>query len=152
MTCFEIGPPLWRGERSVFLCRRYVCCTVVSARVYTSCHGVPVTMDSVHPSFCPVNCCWPFPALSFLASGPVGTHSHIIVLSRLVRILKEGLRSEEGSGYYWSLRPLLALDRSVYCSVFISCHRNVFTYQRPPLLVPLFRISAVMSQHEGFFF
>jgi hypothetical protein len=34
---------------SVFLRRRYVCCTVISARVYPRCHGVQVTMDSVHP-------------------------------------------------------------------------------------------------------
>jgi hypothetical protein len=32
-------------EGSVFLCRRYVCCTVV----YPRCHGVQITMDSVHP-------------------------------------------------------------------------------------------------------
>jgi hypothetical protein len=36
-------------EGSVFLCRRYVCCTVVSARLYPRCHGVQVNMDSVHP-------------------------------------------------------------------------------------------------------
>jgi hypothetical protein len=45
----------WNGasssakEGSVFLCRRCVSCTVVSARVYPRCHGVQVTMDSVHP-------------------------------------------------------------------------------------------------------
>jgi hypothetical protein len=32
-------------EGSVFLCRRYICCTIVSARVYPRCHGV----DFVHP-------------------------------------------------------------------------------------------------------
>jgi hypothetical protein len=37
------------NEGSGFLCRRYVCCTVVSARVYPRCHGVQATMDSVHP-------------------------------------------------------------------------------------------------------
>jgi hypothetical protein len=36
-------------EGSVFLCRRYVCCTVVSARVYPRCHGIQVTVNSVHP-------------------------------------------------------------------------------------------------------
>jgi hypothetical protein len=36
-------------EGSVFLCRSYVCCTAVSARVYPRCHGVQVTTDSVHP-------------------------------------------------------------------------------------------------------
>jgi hypothetical protein len=46
--CFEIGPPLRRGEISVFQCRSYVCCTVFSARVYSGCHGVQVTMDFVH--------------------------------------------------------------------------------------------------------
>jgi hypothetical protein len=28
---------------------RYVCCAVVSARVYPRCHDVHVTMDSVNP-------------------------------------------------------------------------------------------------------
>jgi hypothetical protein len=41
-------------EGSVFLCRRYVCCTVVSARVYLRSHGVQITMDSVHPL--PLHC------------------------------------------------------------------------------------------------
>jgi hypothetical protein len=36
-------------EVSVFLCKRYVCCIVVSAQVYPRCHGVQVTMNSVHP-------------------------------------------------------------------------------------------------------
>jgi hypothetical protein len=36
-------------EGSIFLCRRYVCCTVVSGRVYTPCQGVQVTTDSLHP-------------------------------------------------------------------------------------------------------
>jgi hypothetical protein len=36
-------------EGSVFLCRHYICCTIVSAWVYTCCHGVQVTMDYVHP-------------------------------------------------------------------------------------------------------
>jgi hypothetical protein len=44
----------WNGifistkEGSVFRRRRYVCCTVVSARVYSRSHGVQVTMESVH--------------------------------------------------------------------------------------------------------
>jgi hypothetical protein len=37
-TCLEMGPPLQRGEGSVFLCRRYVCFALVSARVYPHCH------------------------------------------------------------------------------------------------------------------
>jgi hypothetical protein len=41
-----------RGEGSVFLCRRYVCCTV----------GYPFR----------VTCCWPSPALSFLLPSPAG--------------------------------------------------------------------------------
>jgi hypothetical protein len=36
-------------EGSIFLYRRYVCCTVVSARVYPRCHGVQLIIDSVHP-------------------------------------------------------------------------------------------------------
>jgi hypothetical protein len=42
-TCFEIGVS-YSTEGSVFLCRRYVCCTVV----YPRCHGVQVTVDSAH--------------------------------------------------------------------------------------------------------
>jgi hypothetical protein len=42
--------------------------------------------DDVQSS--PVNCCWPSPAQSFLVSGPVGTHDHIFVLSRLLHIFK----------------------------------------------------------------
>jgi hypothetical protein len=35
-------------EGSVFICRCYICYTVVSARVYPRCHGFQVNMDSVH--------------------------------------------------------------------------------------------------------
>jgi hypothetical protein len=49
-TDFEIGACSAMRELSIFLHRRYVCCTVVSARVYPHCHGVQVTMGSVHPS------------------------------------------------------------------------------------------------------
>jgi hypothetical protein len=43
-------------EGSVFLYRLYVCCSVVSARVYVyaCCHGVQVSMDYVHPL--PLHC------------------------------------------------------------------------------------------------
>jgi hypothetical protein len=37
------------SEGTVFQPRRYVCCTVVSARVYPRCHGVQVLIDTVHP-------------------------------------------------------------------------------------------------------
>jgi hypothetical protein len=36
-------------EVSVFPCRRYACCTVVSGRVYPRCHCVQVTIASVYP-------------------------------------------------------------------------------------------------------
>jgi hypothetical protein len=45
--------------------------------------------------FSPANCSWPSPAQSLLASGPVGTHNHIFVLSRLLRVLKWGLLFDE---------------------------------------------------------
>jgi hypothetical protein len=45
---WEMGPPLRRGEGSVFQWRRYVCCTLVSARVYPRCHSVQVPMGTVH--------------------------------------------------------------------------------------------------------
>jgi hypothetical protein len=41
--------PLRRGEVPVSLWRRYVCCTVVLARVYPRCHSVQVPMGTVHP-------------------------------------------------------------------------------------------------------
>jgi hypothetical protein len=34
---------------SIFPCRCYVCCAVVSARVYTRCHSVQDTINSVNP-------------------------------------------------------------------------------------------------------
>jgi hypothetical protein len=47
-----MGPPLARGEGSVFQWRRYVCCTIVT-------------------EFCLVNCWWSSPAQLFLVSRPV---------------------------------------------------------------------------------
>jgi hypothetical protein len=41
-------------ERSAFLFRHYVCCAIVSARVYLSCHGLQVTGDSVHTCHCTI--------------------------------------------------------------------------------------------------
>jgi hypothetical protein len=35
-------------ERSMFLCVRYTCCAVASARVCPRCHGVQIAIDSVH--------------------------------------------------------------------------------------------------------
>jgi hypothetical protein len=49
MYVFRNGASSSTKEGSVFLCRRYVCCTVVSARVYPRRHGVQVTVDCVHP-------------------------------------------------------------------------------------------------------
>jgi hypothetical protein len=49
---FRNGASSSTKEVSMFLCRRYVCCTVVLARVYLRCHGVQVTMDSVHLCHC----------------------------------------------------------------------------------------------------
>jgi hypothetical protein len=46
MYVFRYGVSSSTKEGSVFLCRHYVCCTVASARVYSRCHGVKVTMDS----------------------------------------------------------------------------------------------------------
>jgi hypothetical protein len=43
MCVFGSGASSSTREGSVFLCRRYVCCTVVSVRVYPRCHGVQVT-------------------------------------------------------------------------------------------------------------
>jgi hypothetical protein len=47
---FRNGASSSTKEESVFQCRRYVCCTVVSAPVYTRCHGVHITIDTVRPS------------------------------------------------------------------------------------------------------
>jgi hypothetical protein len=49
MYGFRSGALFRWGEGSIFLRRRYVCCTVVWARVYPRCHGIQVTLDSVHP-------------------------------------------------------------------------------------------------------
>jgi hypothetical protein len=49
MYMFWNGASSSKKEGSVFLCRRYDCCTVVSARVYPRCHCVQVSMDSLHP-------------------------------------------------------------------------------------------------------
>jgi hypothetical protein len=43
-----MGPPLRWKKGLVFLCRRHVCCTIVSAWVYPHCHGIVVTIVSVH--------------------------------------------------------------------------------------------------------
>jgi hypothetical protein len=48
MYVFRNGASSSTKEGSVFLCRRYVCCTVVSAWVHPRCHGVQVTIESVH--------------------------------------------------------------------------------------------------------
>jgi hypothetical protein len=45
MYVFRNGASSSTREGSVFMCRRYVCCTVVSARAYPRCHGVQVTVD-----------------------------------------------------------------------------------------------------------
>jgi hypothetical protein len=46
MYVFQNGASSSMKERSVFLCRHYVCCTIVSAQVYPYCHSIQVT---VHP-------------------------------------------------------------------------------------------------------
>jgi hypothetical protein len=43
-----MGPSLWQGERSVFSWRRYICCSVVSARVYPLCHSIHAPVGTVH--------------------------------------------------------------------------------------------------------
>jgi hypothetical protein len=45
MYVFQNGVSSSTKEGSVSLCKRYVCCTAVSARVYLRYHGVQVTMD-----------------------------------------------------------------------------------------------------------
>jgi hypothetical protein len=44
----------------------------------------------------PTNCCWSSPAQWFLVLDLVGTHDHISVLSRPLRVLKWGLFFDEG--------------------------------------------------------
>jgi hypothetical protein len=41
MYVFRSGASSSTMDWSVFLCRRYVCCTVVLARVNPRCHGTP---------------------------------------------------------------------------------------------------------------
>jgi hypothetical protein len=52
MYMFRNGASSSTKEGPVFLCRRYVCYTTVSARVYPRCHSVQVTMDSVALCHC----------------------------------------------------------------------------------------------------
>jgi hypothetical protein len=40
MYVFRNGASFSMKEGSVFLCMHYVCCTVVSARVYLHCHSI----------------------------------------------------------------------------------------------------------------
>jgi hypothetical protein len=49
MSVFRNGASPSTREGRIFVCRRYVCCTDVSARVYPRCHGVQLTMDTVQP-------------------------------------------------------------------------------------------------------
>jgi hypothetical protein len=51
----------------------------------------PLWWEASPVQFSPVNCWWPLPAQSFLVSAPVGTHDHIFVFRRLLRVLKWGL-------------------------------------------------------------
>jgi hypothetical protein len=48
-----------------------------------------------------VNCCWSSPAQSFLVSGPVGIHCHILLLSRLSRVCNGA--SSSTWGVFWLL-------------------------------------------------
>jgi hypothetical protein len=49
MHMLQNGTSSSMKEGPIFLYRRYVCCTVDSARVYPRRHDVQVTVDSVHP-------------------------------------------------------------------------------------------------------
>jgi hypothetical protein len=49
MYVFRNGASSSTRDGSIFLCRRYVYCTVVSAWEYPRCHGVQVTVESVNP-------------------------------------------------------------------------------------------------------
>jgi hypothetical protein len=49
MYVLRNGIPSSTREGKVFLCRRYVSCSLVSARVYQCCHSVQVIMDPLHP-------------------------------------------------------------------------------------------------------
>jgi hypothetical protein len=49
MYVFRSGAPFRRWKGSAVPCRRYVCCAVVSARVYPRCHSVQVAMGTVRP-------------------------------------------------------------------------------------------------------
>jgi hypothetical protein len=49
MNMFQSWDSSLMREWAIFLCIRYVCCTIVSLRKYPRCHGVQVTMDYVYP-------------------------------------------------------------------------------------------------------
>jgi hypothetical protein len=65
--------------------------------------------------FSPVNCCWFLPAQLFLASGPVGTHDHIFVLSRLLRSMKWCLLYEERRGLTTALHAPFTGESFCWC-------------------------------------
>jgi hypothetical protein len=57
MYVFWNGAASSTKKRSGFLCRCYVCCTVVLEQVYMRCHGTQVTMDSrINPKLCKFKC------------------------------------------------------------------------------------------------
>jgi hypothetical protein len=116
--CSEVGPSLRQGEGSVFPCRRYVCCTVVSVMTATCLQALTSTVilgskshwthdlilrsDSfgslpdcsfaVHSWLVgQSNCCWPSPAQSFLASSLIKIYEQdFCSLLRHVCVLKVG--------------------------------------------------------------
>jgi hypothetical protein len=72
-------------QKLVFLCGRYVCCTEVSTREYPRCHGVQVTMDSVHLLSLHYTCyCCVFTVP--LPSNGCSSGSTILYLSKYVKI------------------------------------------------------------------
>lgn len=69
-----------------------------------------------------VNRCWPSAAKLFLVSGPIGTHNHIFILSRILNVLKRGLLLEQGGDYYWSLPLYRGVTQVAPASVGMHNH------------------------------
>jgi hypothetical protein len=77
-------------------------------------------------------------------------YRYFFYLSGILRVLKQGLLFDERSGLITMITTPSAGSRSVglLLRVYSLPQKGVYradTYQRPPLIVPLFRLSAVMS-------
>jgi hypothetical protein len=105
MYVFRNGASSSTKQGSVFFCGHYVCCTEVSTREYPRCHGVQVTMDSVHPLLLHYTCyCCVFTVP--LPSNGCFSGSTILALSKYAKIF---CNSHEWSQLYWTAESQIGI-------------------------------------------